>query len=280
MRDGSVRFNPGELNPNIVRPAGPIDPQMGIVTVQHTGEANRPLAAIASFALHLDTVSGTEYSADYPRTSEDLLRKRFGRDFKLLFGAGTCGDINHVDVTTKTRRTAETIGQLLGETMDAAIESSDALTEVEPKLAAKIARIDAPLQTYSAAEIAKARQNMFLIGTRELSFLEQVEAYKIVDLQRRPGDHVQLEVQAFRLSSDTAIVTLPSEIFVDLGLAIKAASPFKTTLVIELANDSLGYIPTRKAFAEGSYEVVNSRVQPGVGEELVEAAIALLRELK
>src|SRR5262245_40706506 len=26
MKDGSVRFNPGELNPGIIRPAGPIDP--------------------------------------------------------------------------------------------------------------------------------------------------------------------------------------------------------------------------------------------------------------
>jgi hypothetical protein len=75
-------------------------------------------------------------------------------------------------------------------------------------------------------------------------------------------------------------VTLPAEVFVELGLAIKAASPFKTTLVIELTNDSLGYIPTKKAFAEGSYETVNSRVQPGAGEAMVETAIRLLKELE
>ena len=65
-----------------------------------------------------------------------------------------------------------------------------------------------------------------------------------------------------------------------LGLAIKAASPFKTTLVIELANDSVAYIPTKQAFLEGSYEVTNSRVERGTGEKLVEAAIGLLKELK
>jgi hypothetical protein len=51
-------------------------------------------------------------------------------------------------------------------------------------------------------------------------------------------------------------------------------------MVIELANDAPGYIPTRKAFAEGSYETVNSRIQPGGGEMLVEAAVRLLRELE
>jgi hypothetical protein len=94
------------------------------------------------------------------------------------------------------------------------------------------------------------------------------------------AETLPLEVQAFRLSNDVAIVTLPAEVFVELGLAVKAASPFKTTLVIELTNDSLGYIPTKKAFAEGSYETVNSRVQPGAGEALVETAVGLLNELK
>jgi len=35
------------------------------------------------------------------------------------------------------------------------------------------------------------------------------------------------------------------------------------TLVIELCNDNPAYIPTKKAFAEGSYETVNSIIQPG-----------------
>jgi hypothetical protein len=47
----------------------------------------------------------------------------------------------------------------------------------------------------------------------------------------------------------------------ELGLAIKAASPFETTLVIELTNDGLAYIPTKTAFAEGSYEDVSGNPQ-------------------
>ena len=70
------------------------------------------------------------------------------------------------------------------------------------------------------------------------------------------------------MSDELAIVTLPGEVFVELGLAIKKASPFETTLVIELANDGPGYVPTSKAFAEGSYETVNSRVASGGGEQM------------
>lgn len=74
-------------------------------------------------------------------------------------------------------------------------------------------------------------------------------------------------------------MTLPGEVFVEHGLAIKKASPFRTTLVIELANDVPAYIPTRKALAEGSYETVNSRLQPGGGEMMVEAAVEILKQL-
>ena len=74
---------------------------------------------------------------------------------------------------------------------------------------------------------------------------------------------LSLEVQVLRLSRDTAIVTLPGEIFVELGLAIKRQSPFAHTFVVELANDNCAYVPNRAAFAQGAYEVENSRVAPG-----------------
>ena len=279
MKDGSVRFNPGQLNPDIVRPAGPIDPQVGAIWIKTKGAA-KPSAAIVSFALHLDTVGGTEYSADYPKFVEDQLRNSFGPDFTLLFGTGTCGDINHIDVTTRDRRTAAEIGRLLAETVAHSTESDSLAPIQKPSLAVRSVNVAAPLQQYSEEEIATARKNMELIGSRDLPFLEQVKACTIVDLQHRGADQLPLEVQAFRLGPETAIVTLPGEIFVELGLAIKAASPFETTIVIELTNDSPAYIPTKKAFVEGSYEIVNSRVRPGAGERLVEAAVGLLKELE
>jgi hypothetical protein len=165
---------------------------------------------------------------------------------------------------------------MLAETVAAALQKMQA---VEPSLAVRRAVVDAPLQKVTPEKVAAAREQMAKIGSREMPFLEQVETAKIVDLALRKTDSIPLEVQAFRLSRDVAIVTLPAEVFVELGLAIKQASPFETTLVIELSNDDPAYIPTQKAFAEGSYETVNSRVVPGSGEKMVEAAVKLLKEL-
>ncbi|HEX3601125.1 MAG TPA: hypothetical protein VHU84_13330 [Lacipirellulaceae bacterium] len=281
MKDGTVRFNPPINSPEIIRPAGPIDPQVGIILLTKPG-AKEPESAIVSFAMHLDTTGGTLFSADYVHSLQQRLQKSFGDDFKVLFGTGTCGNINHRDVTKEEQRNADSIGEMLGDTVATAIEQQKLSSDGEPTLAVRSVKVPAPLQVYSADQIAKATAKMPRIAAREVPFLEAVEACKITDIERikKSGYDGELEVQAFRLNHDTAIVTLPSEIFVEFGLAIKAASPFKTTLVVELANDDLAYTPTKRAFAEGSYEISNSRVQPGTGEKLVDAAVGLLKELQ
>ena len=66
--------------------------------------------------------------------------------------------------------------------------------------------------------------------------------------------------------------------FVELGQAIKQASPFPITIVVELAHGPTTYIPNRAAFPQGNYEVVSSRCDIGSGEQLVETAVKLLKE--
>lgn len=276
LKDGSVRFNPGQRNPNIVRVAGPIDPEVGLVRI--TARDGRTIGLLTSFALHLDTVGGTEYSADYPKFLGDHLRRKFGTNFVSLFGTGTCGDINHVDVTIRGRRSAREIGTMLAETVERAL--SDLQPIVQPALAVRRAVVTVLLQQYSSERVAAARKLMDRVADRKVPFLKRVEAYKIMALELRGGKAIDLEVQVFRLGADLAVVTLPGEVFVDLGLAIKRASPFRTTLIVELTNDTPGYIPTKKAFAEGSYETVNSRIQSGGGEKMAAAAIRLLKDLR
>ena len=78
------------------------------------------------------------------------------------------------------------------------------------------------------------------------------------------------------LGRDIAWVGLPGEIFVELGRAIKNASPFRYTIVAELANGSVGYVPDRRAYPQGAYEVISSRLAEGGGEAMAEAAVRLL----
>jgi len=60
-------------------------------------------------------------------------------------------------------------------------------------------------------------------------------------------------------------------------MSIKAGSPFATTSIHELANGSIGYVPTQQAYAQGNYEVISARCAEGSGELLVASALKQLR---
>jgi hypothetical protein len=279
MKDGTVRFNPGALNPDIVRPAGPVDPDVGIILLAPAHDASAPpFAGLTVFAMHLDTTGGTEYSADYAYYLETALKKALGPQFLAVFGAGTCGDINHIDVTRRDRPRPDELGKALAQTVLGARAHLSAVST--PMLDVLSTQVTCDVQRPTPQEIADAREKADQLTSNKLPFLEKVQTAKVLDLQQRYSEpRTTMEVQAFRLGPELAIVTLPGEVFVALGLAIKTRSPFTTTLVVELANDVPNYIPTEKAFREGSYEVVNSRLAPGSGEQLVAVAVRLLLEL-
>ena len=160
-----------------------------------------------------------------------------------------------------------------------------------------------PLQGATQEEVERSILILKLAKANEkVEFLDHVTAYKklILDqlIHRKPfansvehitwglsralagiGESIPVDITVMALGQDAAIVCLPGEIFVELGLAIKQGSPFRKTFVIELCNSvETIYVPHRAAYAGGSYEVTNSNVMPGAGEMLVEAALGLLRE--
>jgi hypothetical protein len=119
------------------------------------------------------------------------------------------------------------------------------------------------LLTFAAA--ANTRSSMFFVA-----------ASKVLDLEARKGQPLEAKVQVIAVGKDLAFVGLPGEIFVEHGKAIKIASPFPHTGIAELANGSLGYVPDRKAYPEGAYDVISARVAPGSGEAMAQAAIDML----
>ena len=304
MRDGTVVFNPMFLNPDIVRPVGPIDPEVNFLLIKDASN-NSPVASLSSFALHLDIVKeyGAVYqatgpgspnavSADYPYWLEEFLRKDFGQDFNSVFFMGTSGNINHWDFSkpgpqsghkTKAREVGDSLYRSI-------IRSLDDSREETPSLAIISRTIDIPLQGFTNDDLSWAENidEGKLSGKSEEpdereQFLNNVRKRRILWLheQKEKGIvSVPVEVQAIRLSDNTAIIALPGEIFVELGLTIKNHSPFHNTFVATLANNTIAYIPNKKAFAQGGYEVENSRLMAGGGELIVETAIELLKELQ
>ncbi len=77
-----------------------------------------------------------------------------------------------------------------------------------------------------------------------------------------------------------AIAGIPGELFVELGLALRANQHFARTFVAGYCNDLIGYIPTRAAYPEGGYEVDTARVASGSGETIVDTALSALAAMR
>jgi hypothetical protein len=281
MKDGTVGWNPGKLNPNIVRPAGPIDPDVPVIWFDTPkGDA---VAVHVNYALHLDTVGGTQYSADYPYTLSRLLADARGPGLPTLFTIGCAGNLNHIDVhwadKQKGHHEAARIGTVLAGEALKTMKRLDALPA--GFLRARSAMVKLPLAGVRAEDLAWARTITPTFGTAKAApFLDLVRAFKFVDVAERKGAPIEAEVQAIALGDQLAWVGLPGEIFTELGLAIKTASPFRYTVVSELANGSIGYVPNRKAYPEGAYEAESARCGAGAGEMLADAAVRMLVELR
>ena len=293
MKDGTVLFNPGPLNPNIAGPAGPIDPAVGILLIRDP-KSKKYEGGLTVFAMHADCIGGTEISADYPYYLEQTLKKKFGKKFIPAFSLGPSGDINDINVKKDqpiySDSNTEKIGETLGKTVIKTIPKLKVITT--PSFAMLSSKIFLPLQIPTREQIDSAKElinNLYKVSQTGAyiknavgesgDFLKRVEMSKYLALKNQKPS-VQVEVQVFRIDSQTAIVGLPGELFVELGLAIKKRSPFKNTIVMTVCNDKTSYIPTKKAFKEGSYEVTNSIIKPGGGEMLVETAVKLLKEIK
>jgi hypothetical protein len=285
MKDGSTGWNPGKLNTNIFRPLGPTDPDLPFVLARDA-VSGRPLGSLTVFALHTAIYGGAPFGACYPGHLQTQLRRRLGApDFISLFSQGCAGDVNHIDVNSADPQDGETYPPIVGERLAEIIAAALPLARpiAAGQLAMRSVTIHSPVTPITEAGYAAAKRLMENLDRGDAPFLTVVDAWRKMfqhEFWRKHGGRLPQEIQAIRLDRDTAIVALPHEVLVELGLAIKAASPFRTTLVVSLANDLDFYIPTRRAFEEGHYEPTTCPLEPGCGELLVRAAVKLLNELK
>jgi len=281
LREGSSQaiWQPRTIDQTKERPAGPIDPDLGLLVFERTESDASPIATYTNFAMHPTSVGGgQQVSADYPGVLTRLLSERHGSQMVALFANGCCGNINHTDYISGRRRTTEQLGKALADVADKVWPKRERLTPLAPRSRSTMVTLER--RRFTAAEIDKAKDIARRMTTESLGTVPMAEAVCILETVDKRDIPLEAEVQVIALSDELAIVGLPGEIFVELGLSIKKTSPFRYTFIAELANGSIGYIPHREAYPQGNYEVVSARGAAGSGEKIVESAMNLLRELK
>jgi hypothetical protein len=90
-----------------------------------------------------------------------------------------------------------------------------------------------------------------------------------------------IEVQIFALLPDVALVAIPGEPFVEIGMRIKKRSPFEHTLFSGYSHESrVSYIPTAEAHEEGGYETRATPFGPGAADTIVEEVVSDLHGVR
>jgi neutral ceramidase len=285
--DGKTHMNWEELAPGFVQDClGPIDPQVCALFVEDGGG---PTAALVNFALHpaiLD-YENHSYTADYIGYLDAGLRSICRDDFTTLFFNGCCANVNHINHAdpASPRRgysTAQRVGYVLAAAVARALRSGALVSGDTISVSRELVK----LERFKISDRLFEQAKHFLEspetekppGGDGLDFAQGAPLWVRMHEQQQVPDVV--EVMALRIGS-VGIVGLPGEGFCEMGLAIKQASPAKHTIVIELANDAVGYLPTREAYAQGGYEVTPGATvyAPGCGEKLVESASRQLKQL-
>ncbi|RJS84277.1 hypothetical protein CW706_04345 [Candidatus Bathyarchaeota archaeon] len=284
MKNGRQMTHPGKGNPNIVEPAGPIDPDVGVLSVWDSYGSF--LGCIVNFTCHGTTMNGVEYSADWPYYLDKTIRSIMGWNSTVIFLNGACGDVTQVD--NQSMREME-----FGEKWS---------MRVGQKVGAEALKVIADAEPADLKPI-KATRRFIRIEKRKVPPERLRQAYEIVSSEMLHNDPrwlfardiillnewikiepaVRCEIQAVQIGP-AVFISNPAELFCQLGLEIKSASKFPFTFIVELANGCIGYVPTEESMGPsgGGYEVrmgMHSFLIPSAGRIIVEESIKLINSL-
>lgn len=275
-------MNPGYANTNKVRQTGPVDPAVTVLAVRTL--EGKPLGLLANYSTHYAGVSEAGLSADYfgefCRVMARDLNAVEGQPFVALMSNGTSGDANCIDFTKAGWKNDRfMVARAVADAAHAALKEMRyhdwvPLTMAERKLSLKV-RLPSPEDVTAAHEYLAKH-----VGDRPTRNWEENYARETVKMADWPAEK-EVRLQALRIG-EFAIGTSPCETYGSTGLAIKRASPFPLTMVMELANGCNGYLPPPDQFPLGGYTTWRARssyLEVGAEPKIREGVISLLKQV-
>lgn len=283
-----VRMNPPVASPDLIKPAGPTDPEIVFMSVQSTD--GRPIALLANYSLHyVGGVAAFTISADYfgyfsSRIEELLGAEKQDIPFVGILTNGTSGNINNNDVRTKRAGRApyeamrEVANEVAAEVLRACKELNyrDTIT-----LDARVAELPLASRRPTPEMIAHAREVLARPASAPTVWHpnERVYAERVLLVAELPAS-LTIPLQAFRIG-DLGIAAVPCEVFAETGLELKATAPFAKAFTIEIANGYFGYLPTPEQHKLGGYEtwIGTNRLEVDASTKIVAAMQRLWADL-
>ncbi len=311
MREGSVppnpfgkidkaRMNPPVGSPDLVEPAGPVDPTVSIIALREPG--GRLIAVYSAYSQHYIGGTGPAHvSADYYGVFCEALKKlqsdgEADPPFVAMLANGTSADINSIDrLTPRPGQPAyermRAIGEDMAEKVNAALAKMSwtdsapldvrfaelplAWRAIEPELLAWAADVEAKAPKVSGGNVpVGAKWATTPEFVRPLSYAGRVQ------LLAQADQPALIPVQLLRIG-DIGIGTSPCETFAEIGLEFKERSPFAHSFMVSLAHGYIGYLPTPRHFEIGGYETWpgTNCLEPQTSVKMLDALMTMAAEI-
>ena len=273
MKSGGVTTNPGKLNPDILRPEGPVDAEIPLLGFRRDG---RLTALIANAVNHSDTIGGSDVSADWPGFFRRTVEASLGAGSMVIPLIGAAGNINHFDVSTDAGQScyaeAQRIGRGIAQTVLAELDSLKPCCDMP----LEVRRILVPCPGHEVAPEALAEAEATVARYADLPDVTDCGDLTSEDLARKApvvlkyfaGEVVKLAKHplSYQLPltgifvNGAAILNLPGEPFVEIGLEIRKRifGDYHTLIAAHGPSGNPatggGYIPNSWNYGRGGYE--------------------------
>lgn len=284
-----VKMNPPAGSPNLLEPAGPIDPAVSVIAVR-TPEG-RPISILSAYSLHyVGGVGPTDISADYYGAYCEFLQKLVtGQEtglpaqppFVAMMANGTSGDINNINFQNP-RPGKRPYEQIQAVSQDLARKVFDCLPQLKYQDHAILkSKYREPVIAWRrpSPEQRKWAEETIAAGAKSPSDLSFIYAQRTMKLAGY-AETTTIPLQALRIG-DVCIGTMPCEVFCEIGLEFKKRCPIQPAFMIELAHGYFGYLPTPRQLKLGGYEtwLGTNRLEAEASEKLLANLLEMAGEL-
>lgn len=258
---------------SLAKEPGIVDPQLSVISF--VDEDKKPIATIFHYGCHVNCGEEDGLASitwDWCGYAADTIEKALGGE--ALFILAPCGDIH-----PKEYGVAKQMGEKVGKTAievakDIKYKSTDVLSLITDTI--NFQKRD--FTKYDTTQIDDFCSQLDDENVKKE--IKEVTVKALNEELEEPLGTVSPQISALLLG-DIAISNVPGELFVKLGMEIKNKSAIQPTLVAELVNDWVSYLPTTKDYADGGYQVgPTTKIEPGSSEMLVEKSLELLEKLK
>ncbi|MBG90067.1 MAG: hypothetical protein CMO80_24650 [Verrucomicrobiales bacterium] len=283
---GRANMHSGRDWSRVTGESGPEDPDLNMISIQTRD--GKPLALLANFSMHY--FSGVRpLSADYFGRWASNVKQRLAPDseFVAMMSHGCSGDIWRRDYGVQNwaknpvpKDKDFTVDSYAEQLADRAVQGYAKIKHTEDAdLAMEETRMRLNYRTPDTQLLEWSERIVKETGDRDPKTSTEVYAMEQTILHKRQNTEIVL--QAIRIG-DIGITTTPNETYALTALKLKAMSPLKNTMVIELANGGDGYIPPPEQHVLGGYNTWAARsagLEVQAEPKIVEADLQMLEKV-